>query len=361
VFKLIIEDDEGRRKVVPFLRDEITIGRQEGNTIRLTERNVSRQHARFVRHNGDVLLEDLGSYNGIRVNGQKIQEQTQIRVGDLVQIGDYGLAIEASAPALPEIPSDGGPEPAVRLLTESVDPPPLEFTDAPVAEVTQQSRAKRGRKKWLALAAVVGLAMWARVKWGPVDLKGAIERVTSLTQALADATVVVASEPAPAVPATGDSAQPMANSEPSAVDASPPGSKSGEREALMWPEQKRESEPAKVFRRHAANSVPPSERPKATSDHWPQSDRAIAKKFLEQGTTLLRNNQLREAEGSFSHCLDADPAYFHCYMFMGSTLAKLGRMDEAAKYYRMFVHMAPTDPLAPKIRGYIEGYETGKR
>ena len=39
--KLIIEDDEGRKTVVPFARDEITIGRQEGNTIRLTERNVS--------------------------------------------------------------------------------------------------------------------------------------------------------------------------------------------------------------------------------------------------------------------------------------------------------------------------------
>jgi len=34
--KLIIEDDEGRKTVVPLVRDEITIGRQEGNTIRLT-------------------------------------------------------------------------------------------------------------------------------------------------------------------------------------------------------------------------------------------------------------------------------------------------------------------------------------
>src|SRR6185503_15470220 len=49
VLKLIIEDDEGRKTVVPFVRDEITIGRQEGNTIRLTERNVSRRHARLVK------------------------------------------------------------------------------------------------------------------------------------------------------------------------------------------------------------------------------------------------------------------------------------------------------------------------
>ena len=37
MFKLTIEDDEGKTTVVPLARDEITIGRLEGNTIRLTE------------------------------------------------------------------------------------------------------------------------------------------------------------------------------------------------------------------------------------------------------------------------------------------------------------------------------------
>ena len=95
VLKLIIEDDEGRKTVVPFVRDEITIGRQEGNTIRLTERNVSRRHARLVRQNGHVLVEDLGSYNGIRINGDKIQGQVPVHEGDLIQIGDYDLAVQS--------------------------------------------------------------------------------------------------------------------------------------------------------------------------------------------------------------------------------------------------------------------------
>src|SRR5262245_47321385 len=92
--KLIIEDDEGRKTVVPFVRDEITIGRQEGNTIRLTERNVSRRHARLLRQNGHILVEDLGSYNGIRINGDRIQGQVQVNDGDLIQIGDYDLAVQ---------------------------------------------------------------------------------------------------------------------------------------------------------------------------------------------------------------------------------------------------------------------------
>ncbi|NTX52502.1 FHA domain-containing protein [Myxococcus sp. CA039A] len=99
VLKLIIEDDEGRKTVVPFVRDEITIGRQEGNTIRLTERNVSRRHARLVRLNGHVVVEDLGSYNGTRINGERIAGQSPLSEGDLIQIGDYDLALQAEGAA----------------------------------------------------------------------------------------------------------------------------------------------------------------------------------------------------------------------------------------------------------------------
>lgn len=112
VLKLIIEDDEGRKTVVPFTRDEITIGRQEGNTIRLTERNVSRRHARLMRNNGHVLIEDLGSYNGIRINGDRISGQVQVADGDLIQIGDYDLALQKEELAGATVPLDAGPPPA---------------------------------------------------------------------------------------------------------------------------------------------------------------------------------------------------------------------------------------------------------
>ena len=95
MYKLIIEDDEGKTTVVPHIRDEISIGRKEGNTIRLTERNVSRRHARILRNNGEVHIEDLGSYNGIRVNNARIAERVSLRISDQVQIGDYKLYLKA--------------------------------------------------------------------------------------------------------------------------------------------------------------------------------------------------------------------------------------------------------------------------
>jgi ABC transport system ATP-binding/permease protein len=104
--KLIIEDDEGKTTVVPLIRDEITIGRKEGNTIRLTERNVSRRHAKLLKQNGAIFIEDLNSYNGIKVNGNKIAGRVAITEGDRIQIGDYvlGLKMEGVAEQIPTEP-----------------------------------------------------------------------------------------------------------------------------------------------------------------------------------------------------------------------------------------------------------------
>ena len=98
MYKLHIRDDEGRSTVVPILRDEITVGRKEGNTIRLTERNVSRRHARLLRKNGRLLIDDLSRY-GTRINGRRITESIGLEVGDLIQIGDYELSLDLEADA----------------------------------------------------------------------------------------------------------------------------------------------------------------------------------------------------------------------------------------------------------------------
>jgi pSer/pThr/pTyr-binding forkhead associated (FHA) protein len=110
--KLIIEDDEGKTTVVPLIRDEITIGRKEGNTIRLTERNVSRRHAKLVKQNGALFIEDLNSYNGIKVNGNKIAGRVAVTEGDRIQIGDYVLGLKLEGIAVEAAPSAAAPAPA---------------------------------------------------------------------------------------------------------------------------------------------------------------------------------------------------------------------------------------------------------
>jgi pSer/pThr/pTyr-binding forkhead associated (FHA) protein len=101
MWKLVIEDDEGNRTVVPLTRDQYSIGRRDGNTIRLTERNVSREHARLYQRDGmslaeepSFVLEDLTSYNGVFVNGLRVAHRQDLSHGDLVQIGDYRIVLQ---------------------------------------------------------------------------------------------------------------------------------------------------------------------------------------------------------------------------------------------------------------------------
>jgi pSer/pThr/pTyr-binding forkhead associated (FHA) protein len=120
MWKLVIEDDEGKRTVVPLTREQYSIGRKDGNTIRLTERNVSREHARIFKKppNGapvvdadkpSFVLEDLTSYNGVFVNGLRITHAQDLAHGDLVQIGDYRIILQdelLSDIAVSAVPND---------------------------------------------------------------------------------------------------------------------------------------------------------------------------------------------------------------------------------------------------------------
>jgi pSer/pThr/pTyr-binding forkhead associated (FHA) protein len=126
MFKLLIADDEGKTTVVPLVRDEITIGRKEGNTIRLTERNVSRKHAKLRRANGVFFVSDLKSFNGVRVNGRRIEGEVELKSGDQIVIGDYQLALQfESTEQVDTAPSAPAPAAETEGPTALVPTPPV--------------------------------------------------------------------------------------------------------------------------------------------------------------------------------------------------------------------------------------------
>jgi pSer/pThr/pTyr-binding forkhead associated (FHA) protein len=82
---LVLEGvDKGR--VYKDLPIPVTIGREEGNGLRLNDERVSRFHAKVQIEDGDIILTDLDSTNGTRVNGTAIQIR-RLRPGDQVAIG----------------------------------------------------------------------------------------------------------------------------------------------------------------------------------------------------------------------------------------------------------------------------------
>ena len=93
MYQLVIEDDEGNRKQVPIIRDSVTIGRKDGNTIVLNERNVSRNHAKLVKESNHIFIEDVASRYGIKKNGKKIGPKASFKKGDVILIGDFKLTL----------------------------------------------------------------------------------------------------------------------------------------------------------------------------------------------------------------------------------------------------------------------------
>ncbi len=64
-----------------------TIGRGHACDMRLTDMTVSRWHASLQREDGEWLLADLGSTNGTRLNGWRVNNPMPVRAGDTVSFG----------------------------------------------------------------------------------------------------------------------------------------------------------------------------------------------------------------------------------------------------------------------------------
>lgn len=97
-FQVLEGVDKGR--TFRNLAIPVTIGREEGNLLRLNDERVSRYHAKIQLDSDDIVLTDLESTNGTRVNGNPVSIR-RLRPGDQVGIGRstllFGTAEEIAA------------------------------------------------------------------------------------------------------------------------------------------------------------------------------------------------------------------------------------------------------------------------
>jgi len=318
VLKLLIQDDAGHQTLVPLANQEITIGRKPGNAVRLTERNVSRRHARLSRNHGAILLEDLDSSNGTQVNGKKLQGRVTLRVGDHVRIGDYDLSIRSQ-----EDVSDG----AVRV------------------GIVRSNPTRGVWRKWVAVAVALGAVAIAVaadqifINARPIAQREAVNELPAIAAGASEAEILAtqapASEPKPVTPAQSASneQQPAAPATPSvAADISAP------------PVQHRG-----VVRMGKARAVAKGNLQRGSSEQ--------VKRLYEQGTELLRKNELNKAVAALNRCLALDPGFAKCHRMLGATYARLKNPEKGAIHYRRFVQLAPNDPEATKVKIFLEQYE----
>lgn len=70
------------------------IGRGDDAGIKLAQPSVSRRHAEIVVNGLEITLRDLGSHNGTKLNGAKVDSAVSVHLGDLVEVANLSFRVE---------------------------------------------------------------------------------------------------------------------------------------------------------------------------------------------------------------------------------------------------------------------------
>jgi pSer/pThr/pTyr-binding forkhead associated (FHA) protein len=83
---LRVLDGSDRGRTFEDLPTPVTIGREEGNLLQLNDERVSRFHVKIQEDQDKIVITDLESTNGTKVNGEDIQLRI-LRFGDIISMG----------------------------------------------------------------------------------------------------------------------------------------------------------------------------------------------------------------------------------------------------------------------------------
>jgi DNA-binding NtrC family response regulator len=119
---IVVDDleDADRGSNVVDLPDEedVTIGRASTATVSVDHDSVSRMHARILRRGDVIEVEDLGSRNGTRVNGERIATVTRVTAGDEIAVGPIIAVVGITSTLRRSSPIAGAAVGEARLVAE---------------------------------------------------------------------------------------------------------------------------------------------------------------------------------------------------------------------------------------------------
>jgi pilus assembly protein CpaF len=144
---LTLTEKGGEPRQLSFEKNEVTVGRVQGNDVVLAKGNVSKRHCRIYIQDGHFSVEDLKSTNGTYVNGRKISEPTALTTADKVYVGDFVVRVDNATPA--EVPSPPPPGNEAGSLSSALarrpPPPPPRATGTMRTLVEEPEPPQRNR------------------------------------------------------------------------------------------------------------------------------------------------------------------------------------------------------------------------
>ncbi|MBI3965883.1 MAG: FHA domain-containing protein, partial [Chloroflexi bacterium] len=139
LFDLVFENGPQAGTAIRLGAEPASIGRRADNMIVLSDREVSRHHARVEIRGGVVVLTDVGSTNGTFVNGLRIEGPQVLRPGDFVELGSSCAVLRLN----PSAPAAASEETVVSGGAVSSDPPTDSVTRRSLSDWLRTTAALR--------------------------------------------------------------------------------------------------------------------------------------------------------------------------------------------------------------------------
>jgi len=112
---------------IPLDKPVLLVGRHQECDVQIPSRKISRRHCCIAQVNDYIVVKDLFSTNGVRINGARVKEGC-LHVGDELTIGNFRYKIQVEAPS-----GDNGPAAAAQPSGGLLPADRLESCEVPVA------------------------------------------------------------------------------------------------------------------------------------------------------------------------------------------------------------------------------------
>jgi adenylate cyclase len=150
--RLIISSPDGKKGILELGKPVVTIGRGNANDLVLNDSSVSRLHAVIKQHESGLLIADRGSTNGLFLNGERIQRESHLQAGDVIQVGRYEIQLESVDENGIQVRRAEWPSTFNQIIRGRIEPgvlpPGVQVSDTAVADMAERVK-KLERENYL--------------------------------------------------------------------------------------------------------------------------------------------------------------------------------------------------------------------